>query len=55
VPDNKKKKKAHLIPHEEVFPQFYGPEADAEWDEAEKRDKRPIERRRKPKKKFRIR
>jgi len=55
VENKKKKKKAHLVPYEVVFPQFYGPQAEEEWNEAEERDKRPIERRRKPKKKFRIR
>lgn len=52
---NKSKKKKHIYSHAEVFPKFYGPEADKEWEDAEKRDKLPIERRRKPKKKFRIR
>lgn len=48
----KKKKKAHLIPHEQVFPQFYGPRADKDWEEAEEQEKRPVEKRKKPKKSF---
>jgi len=49
------KKKRHIIPFEVVFPQFYGETADEEWEEKEKESKRPIERRKKPRKSFRVR
>jgi len=48
-----KKRKPHLIPHSRVFPQFYGPEADKDWEEGEKREKVPVEKKKKPKKRFR--
>jgi len=50
-----KEKKKHIIPYERVFPQFYGEAADEEWESKEKESKRPIERRKKPKKSFRWR
>jgi len=48
-----KKRKAHLVPFEVVFPEFYGEEVDKEWEKDKQKPQVPVEKRKKPKASFR--